>query len=241
MKKTILIIGCLSLFLLQCKKEEHTPEIKPTVLTANTCYEFSDGQNLASFEIQEVNSKVKASLSYKFKNQDSKEGLFEGTIENNILQGTFTFISNGILSNKEVIFTVEEGKITEGKISKVGTAAPVFNFENGFPYYQIFCTQSKCKFNLGYVYSNILDTCIIRNDISIALDPLENGISINGPKAYIMIDEASDTVEIFLPDTEEGIVLEKTDQGHWSNDVYRFFDWKGWVLQKGDMAIFGGY
>ena len=62
---------------------------------------------------------------------------------------------------------------------------------------------------------------------------------VKGKPAFILIDDAKSMTELFLPNSNKGIAMDKTTEGNWSNGDYKLIAWKGYVLQKNGQAIFG--
>ncbi|HEA23418.1 MAG TPA: hypothetical protein ENH87_21245 [Pricia antarctica] len=76
--------------------------------------------------------------------------------------------------------------------------------------------------------------------LNIKLNPLKDGAMTEGKPAYILFNNANTKAELFLPNEDQGMVLNKTNEGNWTNSSYTLISWKGYVLQKDGLAIFGG-
>ncbi|MBU2902934.1 hypothetical protein [Maribacter dokdonensis] len=72
------------------------------------------------------------------------------------------------------------------------------------------------------------------------LNPLKDGAITKGKVAYLLFDDTKTNLELFLPNSNEGLVMPKTNEGNWSNGDYKLIAWKGYVLQKNGQAIYGG-
>ena len=76
--------------------------------------------------------------------------------------------------------------------------------------------------------------------LNTVLNPLKEGSKTEGKSAYVVFSEDITKAEVFLPSNNEGIILEKSNEGNWSNNEYKLISWKGYVLQKDGKAVFGG-
>ncbi len=63
---------------------------------------------------------------------------------------------------------------------------------------------------------------------------------IKGKAALLLFDETKTQAELFLPNANEGIVLNKTNEGNWGNGDYILIAWKGYVVQYNGKPIYGG-
>lgn len=61
-----------------------------------------------------------------------------------------------------------------------------------------------------------------------------------GESSYLLFNSDKTIVELFLPTNNEGIILQKSNEGNWVNKNYKLISWKSYVLQKDGKAIFGG-
>ena len=92
----------------------------------------------------------------------------------------------------------------------------------------------------GQSYSTLQQTCLDLATLNTVLSPLKDGMKVEGTAAYVLFDDERKHAELFLPSNNQGIVLTQTSEGNWSNNNYKLIAWKGYVLQKDGMAIFGG-
>lgn len=95
-------------------------------------------------------------------------------------------------------------------------------------------------FENGKSYSELKQTCLELATLNTILNPLKDGSKTEGKKAYVLFNDDNTKVELFLPSNNEGIILEKSNEGNWTNKNYKLNSWKGYVLQKDGKAIFGG-
>ena len=92
----------------------------------------------------------------------------------------------------------------------------------------------------GESYSNFKQTYIELKSLSIKLNAISNGQKNDNLKAFILFNENKSKAEIFLPKNHQGIVLDRINSGNWGNQDYLLISWKGYVLQKKGIPIFGG-
>ncbi len=92
----------------------------------------------------------------------------------------------------------------------------------------------------GQSFSELKQTCLELATLNIKLNPLKEGATTKGDVAYVLFGDTNKSAEIFFPRKNKGIILTKTDEGNWSNGDYKLIAWKGYVLQKNGIAIFGG-
>ncbi len=92
----------------------------------------------------------------------------------------------------------------------------------------------------GKSFSELNQTCLELTTLNIKLNPLKNGAINKGKIAYVLFDDNKKSAEIFFPFENKGIVLTKTAESNWSNLDYKLIAWKGYVIQKNEIAIFGG-
>lgn len=92
----------------------------------------------------------------------------------------------------------------------------------------------------GRVFSELKQTCLELAALNIKLNPLKDGAITSGPHAYVVFNEDGSEAELFLPGQDTGMLLEKTNLGNWTFNEYVLMSWKGYVLQKNGLPIYGG-
>ena len=97
-----------------------------------------------------------------------------------------------------------------------------------------------CLFVDGKSYSNLKQKCIELESLTLKLNPLKDGMITSGHKAFVLFDDSKSNAELFLPNSNEGVAMVKTNTGNWENREYKLIAWKGYVLQKNGQAIYGG-
>lgn len=95
-------------------------------------------------------------------------------------------------------------------------------------------------FENGKSYSELKQTCLELATLNIKLNPLKDGAITSGEFAYVLFSETNSKAELFLPSNNNGILLEKSNEGNWTFENYTLIAWKGYVLQKDGIPIFGG-
>lgn len=95
-------------------------------------------------------------------------------------------------------------------------------------------------FENGKSYSELKQTCLELATLNIKLNPLKEGSKTEGQSAHVLFNDENTKAELFLPSNNKGIVLEKSNEGNWTNKNYKLISWKGYVLQKDGRSIFGG-
>ncbi|MCG2462263.1 hypothetical protein K8352_15995 [Flavobacteriaceae bacterium F89] len=107
MKKAILV-SLLALVLVQCKDKDAKVNLE------KGCYSYNSNGNSISFEITETGDAILGNLNYSLSGKDSNSGTFKGDLNGDKLFGTYTFISEGHQSTREVAFLVREDQLIEG-------------------------------------------------------------------------------------------------------------------------------
>lgn len=78
------------------------------------CYGYKADGNEIKMSINELNPEVKADLTYALKEKDKNVGTFVGSLADDKLIGTYTFMSEGMESTREIAFMVTDNKLFEG-------------------------------------------------------------------------------------------------------------------------------
>ena len=99
--------------------QQHIEELK---LVAG-CYGYDSEGTTITFRILRVDPLVQGTLIYNWAEKDRNSGSFEGTLDDVIILGTYTFISEGIESTREVAFKIDDTVLLEGfgEVTNVGT------------------------------------------------------------------------------------------------------------------------
>lgn len=118
MRKEFLIVIILLFAFVSCKKETNEPLPVPTVqeeMVANEsqiiCYQGIIKNDTINLSLQiEDNQEVKGELSYVFFEKDKNNGVIVGQMVGDTLKATYTFMSEGTESSRDVVF-LKKGKI----------------------------------------------------------------------------------------------------------------------------------
>lgn len=128
--KNLMIILLISISLFGCKDKEKDknvvmePNLEESSLemkndNANVlklgCYEYFTEGNNVKMEVTSIEGDaVNANLLYAYAERDRNEGTFSGHLHGDKLIGTYTFMSEGKQSVRDVAFKVEKDQIVEG-------------------------------------------------------------------------------------------------------------------------------
>lgn len=139
---TLLVFGCKT----KTEKENNNgqPETTTDVEEKSApslevgCYIYDANGNRIVFEITDVSTTVLGNLSYALKEKDGNKGTFAGVMNDSVLLGKYTFISEGKESTREVAFLVEDAQLVEGfgELDSTGTAfkdVTVLSFSSSMP------------------------------------------------------------------------------------------------------------
>ncbi len=133
MKKSIITIT-LALLVFGCKtKEKENVEentgieaVEAPVYTLEVaCYAYEGNGDRVLLEITEINNSVLGHLSYNLAEKDANSGTFAGMLQDSILIGKYTFMSEGTDGNtREVAFLWKNGQLFEGfgELDAMGTS-----------------------------------------------------------------------------------------------------------------------
>ncbi len=256
MKKLIFLL-CITAACANCNnntaKKETPGEAKTDIAikTASSlqtgCYSYFDSSNAVNFEIIGQGESITGILTYALDGKDANTGTFKGELSGDKLSGTYTFLSEGVESTREVAFLVKNNQLIEGygELNESGNAFKdknAISYSSVMPLVQTDCNQSKaaCLYVNGKSYSRLKQTCLELTTLKVKLNPLKDGAVTNGKPAFVLFDSTQSKAELFLPGVNEGMVLNKTAEGNWGNGDYKLIAWKGYVVQFKKKAVFGG-
>ena len=128
--KNLMIVVVISILIWGCKdnSKKDEPLSQPNVdktltekenINVNkldlTCYEYKTEGNNLKMEVTRIEGDaVTANLFFSYAEKVKNEGTFFGNMHGDKLIGTYTFMSEGVQSNRDVIFKVEADQIIEG-------------------------------------------------------------------------------------------------------------------------------
>lgn len=127
MKKLFLFFLVTSILVFSCNNESkkqteqtvaYEDSSKPVenkiMIPASSCYATITGKDTVLLKVEIFKNVVTGSLSYKLHQKDSNKGEFEGQLRGDTLFADYKFLSEGILSTREVAFLIKDSIATEG-------------------------------------------------------------------------------------------------------------------------------
>ena len=97
-----------------------------------------------------------------------------------------------------------------------------------------------CKASAGYQWSVLKNNCIRIFEEGISLKPLQDSMD-QATVVYVLFSEDASHAELYLPTQKKSIVLDRKAEGQpWIKDEWMLLSWKGYVLRKNDVALYGG-
>lgn len=100
--------------------------------------------------------------------------------------------------------------------------------------------ENDCKASAGYRWSVIKNKCIRIFEDGIRLNPLE-ATTDKTTAAYLVFSGDNNKAELFLPTGNSSVILERKAEGQsWANGEWMLIPWKGYVLKKNNVAVYGG-
>lgn len=130
--KKLALIAIVTVFLWNCKEDKKSDSQNEMEITETQeevpileegCYGYDKNNNTVMFEIEETTGPVSGNLMYQLDGKDKNTGRFEGTVKEDKLIGTYTFMSEGKESSREVAFQIKEKRFIEGygELNEEGT------------------------------------------------------------------------------------------------------------------------
>lgn len=97
-----------------------------------------------------------------------------------------------------------------------------------------------CKPSAGYKWSVLKNNCIRIFEDGISLKPLQDSMD-QTTVVYVLFSDDASRAELFLPTQKESILLNRKAEGQpWIKDEWMLLSWKGYVLKRNDVALYGG-
>ncbi|MEP7322733.1 MAG: hypothetical protein ABI761_12475 [Saprospiraceae bacterium] len=118
MKKIILLI--IASFFTSCNLKEknnkvvNAPPAEEKQQSSISCYEYATSNDTIALRIMNDNGTITGALVYKLKEKDKNEGTLQGRMMNNILIADYNFMSEGLLSTRQIAFKLENKTFVEG-------------------------------------------------------------------------------------------------------------------------------
>ena len=77
-------------------------------------YSFLEHGDTITLDIQNQNDSLIGPLNYKFKEKDQNMGTFKGVIQDSLLVGEYSFMSEGVTSVRQAVFGIVREGLIEG-------------------------------------------------------------------------------------------------------------------------------
>ncbi len=123
MRKPILISGIAVLFLSACDsrvttsvaetKAMDTAIHSSSTISGKHCYAFVSDKDSIFMDVEINDKSATGKLIYKLSEKDKNVGTFEGTMNADTLFATYHFSSEGMMSDREIIFILNDNKAVE--------------------------------------------------------------------------------------------------------------------------------
>lgn len=231
------------------KQEE--AKMPVTITEPATCYALDNGKDKVDMQIAIKDNIVTGNLLYNYFEKDKNSGTIKGEMHGDTLLGTYTFMSEGKKSKRDVAFLKKGDEIVEGYGSvNPATGEPnltdrsSIKFDNTFTLKKTDCKTDEhgCMVLMGMTWSVIKNNCIDLSKTATRLNPIEMKDRVK-PPAYLIFSDDKTKAEVYLPENDHSVMLErKGKEGNWTwqHDDLKLIPWKGYVLQKKGVAIYGG-
>ncbi len=262
MKNNICIsyVALTGIILLSCNSNPTTPgstvpEVKTTKIVTTTesasCYAMIKEKDKVLLHITITENKVTGDLIYSFFEKDKNSGTINGEMKGDTLFADYKFMSEGKESSRQVAFLKKGDEFTEGfgKV-KESTGQPdltdkaSIRFDGNVILKKTDCKKDEdgCMALFGTAWSVLKNNCVDLSEAAIKLNPIEVKDKGKNP-AFIIFSDNKLQAELYLPENSSAVMLErKGNEGNWSwqyQDL-KLIQWKGYVLKKGKLAIYGG-
>lgn len=135
--KSISIVAFLLIFIIACNETSQPPEtssnetiVTDTVVTdtvavvdttemkiqipTSTCYRHTGKKDTVSLKVEKFPNVVTGVLTYHLREKDQNNGEIEGVLKGDTLLAEYTFMSEGVISRRQVIFLIQNDVATEG-------------------------------------------------------------------------------------------------------------------------------
>lgn len=133
--KKLILLSLLTISFISCKntteKEQNTANKQEVVVTETPkalleigCYTYNGNNSHINLEVINLDDEIIGNLVYALDGKDRNSGTFNGQLIDDVLLGTYTFMSEGIESKREVAFLVKDNQLIEGygQLTLEGTA-----------------------------------------------------------------------------------------------------------------------
>jgi hypothetical protein len=125
-KNTALLLLLLLTFACKDKASESNSVV---LTTSETCYAYKQDGSEVLLKIIGKGKAVTGTLVYAFKEKDRNTGSISGVMHGDTLFATYSYISEGIQGNRDVIFLRSENSFVEG-LGEINTQTGEFDLSD---------------------------------------------------------------------------------------------------------------
>ena len=213
------------------------------------CYTYRQDSNQVLAYLETADDTVTGYLRYDFYEKDDNTGTFAGATLGDTLVGVYTFASEGQESQREVAFLIQGDTLAEG-YGPLQEAEGIQRFEDvdqltfgqGIILTKAECREDSagCRLDFGERFSYIRQECIQPRQVGTSLYVASQE---GGPLAFLLLADDEQQAEVFLPDKEDVLALERIEEEgdhYWLQGAYRLLPEDGCVLQLDKEAIYAG-
>jgi hypothetical protein len=226
------------------------PPTAPALADGSSCYRYVSGKDSVLLHLKVAGSAITGNLNYHYDQKDQNAGTLNGQLKGDTLLATYTFMSEGKESQREVAFLKKgeewiEGygaiKQDNGKAVFVSTSA--LDFTAAKPLTRTDCREDEngCAGALGYAWSTLQNNCILPAKVATRLNARGEASSKESP-AYVLFAPNKAQAELFLPGKTPLVMERKGKEGNfsWENGTLKLMAYKGYVLKEGDKLLYAG-
>ncbi|MEO6166247.1 MAG: hypothetical protein ABIO46_01960 [Chitinophagales bacterium] len=255
--KQILTLSFIVMFLNSCNNNSTETTTIPVAEEekknepVNGCYVYTSGKDNINLHIQISGNLVSGNLAYNFFEKDKNTGTIQGELKGDTVFADYKFMSEGKESTREVAFLKKGDYFSEGhgKVNAT-TGQPDFTdkasikFEGNVILKKTDCNTDGhgCITLFGTVWSDLKNNCVELSTTATRLNPIEMKDKGKSP-AFIIFSDDQSQAELYLPENNNAVILErkgKEGSRYWQYQDLKLIQWKGYVLKKGNLAIYGG-
>ncbi|SFN19680.1 hypothetical protein SAMN05421741_10262 [Paenimyroides ummariense] len=119
MKKFLYCFGAIALLSACNQKTENKDTVKSTITNSNQTdfsglYSYQQNGDTITLQLTVDGTKAKGNLLYALNEKDRNSGSFVGEIKHGILLANYTFSSEGVLSERQIAFKLNDNSAVEG-------------------------------------------------------------------------------------------------------------------------------
>jgi hypothetical protein len=254
MKNPFFIFALSLIFLASCNnktKNKETVAVSNKINETAACYSYSKNNDSVILHISIKDNLVSGDLLYNYFQKDKNIGKVNGEMKGDTLYAEYTFQSEGVNSVREIAFLKKGnewiegyGDLEEQSGEMVFKNKTTLNFKNNITLKQTKCNTDEhgSLLSFGYVWSSVKNSSIQLSETATRLNPIETMDKDKNP-AYIVFSNDQSKAELFLPQIANSLILNRTgEEGNyiWKNNEWELIVWKGYVLKKNKVAVYGG-